>query len=205
MGSVKMRLVVVACLASVSLAAAQEPTRDHVTVDGIREAILRLPYYGVFDFLAVHYDKGIATLSGYVYQPSLARDAIEATRRVPRVDDVVDKIERLPASQHDDAIRWRTFTHIYGDSALSRYAAGGGLTRFDRRYNLTRYPGMQPFGNYPIHIIVNRGRTLLLGIVDSEFDKTLAGVRAREVPGTFGVENELVVANSLKPSRPAGI
>jgi osmotically-inducible protein OsmY len=53
---------------------------------------------------------------------------------------------------------------------------------------------MQPFGNYPIHIIVNRGRTLLLGIVDSEFDKTLAGVRAREVPGTFGVDNELVVA-----------
>jgi hypothetical protein len=190
----KTRLVVVACLASVSLALAQQPTRDQATIDDIRKAILRLPYYGVFDFLAMQYDRGTATISGYVYQPALAREVLEATRRVPRVDDVVDRIERLPASQHDDDIRWSTFTHIYTDGTLSRYAAGGGLTRFDRRYNLTRYPGMQPFGNYPIHIIVNRGRTLLLGIVDSEFDKTLAGVRAREVPGTFGVDNELGVA-----------
>ena len=192
----RMKLVVVACLASVSLALAQEPTRNQDTVDEIRKAILRLPYYGVFDLLAVQYEKGTATVSGYVYQPSLAREAIAATKRVPRVDEVVDKIERLPASQHDDDIRWRTFTHIYNDSVLSRYAAGGGLTRFDRRYNLTRYPGMQPFGSYPIHIIVNRGRTLLLGMVDSEFDKTLAGVRAREVPGTFGVDNELVIAGN---------
>jgi len=199
MNILRMKLVVVACLASVSLALAQEPTRNQDTVDDIRKAILRLPYYGVFDFLAVHYDKGTANLSGYVYQPSLAREVIAATRRVPRVDEVVDKIERLPASPHDDDIRWRTFTQIYGDSALSRYAAGGGLTRFDRRYIVTRYPGMQPFGYYPIHIIVNRGRTLLLGIVDSEFDKTLAGVRAREVPGTFGVDNELVIAGNPVP------
>jgi osmotically-inducible protein OsmY len=53
---------------------------------------------------------------------------------------------------------------------------------------------MQPFGTYPIHIIVNGGRTLLLGKVDNEADKAVAGLRAREVTGTFGVENELVVA-----------
>jgi osmotically-inducible protein OsmY len=46
---------------------------------------------------------------------------------------------------------------------------------------------------YPIHIIVKRGRTLLLGEVDSESDKTVAGFRAREVPSTFGVDNELHV------------
>lgn len=193
MGRVNFRLILAACLVSAGLAAAQ-PTGDQGTVDDIRKAILRLPYYGVFDFLAVQYDRGTATVSGYVYQPSLARQVIDATKRTPRVDDVVDKIERLPASTHDDAIRWRTFTQIYDDSVLSRYAAGGALTRFDRRYELLRYPGMQPFGTYPIHIIVNRGRTLLLGSVDSEFDKLLAGVRAREVPGTFGVDNELMVA-----------
>lgn len=189
----RIRLIAVACLASVGLAFAQQPGRDQGTVDDIRKAILRLPYYGVFDFLAVQYYKGTATVSGYVYQPSLARAVIDATRRVPRVDDVVDKIDRLPASPHDDDIRWSTFTRIYNDSTLSRYAAGGGLTRFDLRYTLRRYPGMQPFGYYPIHIIVNRGRTLLLGMVDSEFDRTIAGIRAREVPGTFGVDNELVV------------
>ena len=55
-----------------------------------------------------------------------------------------------------------------------------------------RFPGMQPFGTYPIHIIVKGGRTTLLGVVDNESDKTVAGMRAREVSGVFGVENELI-------------
>jgi len=35
---------------------------------------------------------------------------------------------------------------------------------------------------------------MLLGVVDSESDRTAAGFLAREVPLTFGVENELLVA-----------
>ena len=178
-----------------SLPAAQPSGADGQTIEGIRKALLRLPYYGVFDFLAFQYDKGTVTLSGFVYQPSLKREVVSTVRRVPRVDDVVDKIEELPVSQHDDRIRWRTFDQIYSDAALSRYAAGGGLTPFARQFDMPRFPGMQPFGTYGIHIIVKGGRTLLLGVVDSEFDKTLAGVRAREVPGAFGVENELAVAS----------
>jgi osmotically-inducible protein OsmY len=58
---------------------------------------------------------------------------------------------------------------------------------------MSRYPGMQPIGMYPIHIIVSGGRTRLLGLVDSEADRTLVMSRAREVPGAFGVNNELVV------------
>ena len=59
--------------------------------------------------------------------------------------------------------------------------------------SFARFPGMQPFGTYPIHIIVKNGRTMLLGVVDSGGDKTLAAVRARGVTGVFGVENDLVV------------
>jgi hyperosmotically inducible periplasmic protein len=194
----KRRMFVTVMLALVFAAAssnAQQSSEDERTIESIRDAVLRLPYYGVFDFLAFQFDKGTVTLSGFVYQPSLKREVVSAVKRVPRVDDVVDKIEELPVSQNDDRIRWRTFDRIYSDSSLSRYAPGGGLSRFDRRFNMPRFPGMQPFGTYPIHVIVRGGRTLLLGVVDSEFDKTLAGVRAREVPGTFGVENELVVAS----------
>ena len=57
-----------------------------------------------------------------------------------------------------------------------------------------RVPGTQPFGTYPIHIIVNNGRTTLLGVVDNEADKTVAGMRAREIDGVFAVENELVIS-----------
>jgi len=55
---------------------------------------------------------------------------------------------------------------------------------------------MQPFGTYPIHIIVNNGRTTLLGVVDNEADKTVAGMRAREIDGVFGVENELDISKN---------
>jgi pimeloyl-ACP methyl ester carboxylesterase len=50
-------------------------------------------------------------------------------------------------------------------------------------------------GDYPLHIIVKRGTITLLGVLDSEADKTVAGLRAREVAGSFGVENDLVVEN----------
>ena len=59
-----------------------------------------------------------------------------------------------------------------------------------------QFPGMEPIGDYPIHIIVKNGRITLFGVVDTEGDKTLAGLRARDVPGSFGVDNELAVENS---------
>jgi hyperosmotically inducible protein len=176
-----------------ALAVAQPPSEDVRTTEDIRRALARLPYYGVFEYLEYQYDKGTVTLSGYSYGGSLKRDAVKAVKRVARVDDVVDQIELLPVSQNDDRIRWATFYRIYGDDFLSRYAPGGGLSRFDRRF-ARRYPGYQPFGMYPIHIIVKGGRTTLMGYVDSESDRTVAGFRAREVPLTFGVENELLVA-----------
>ena len=189
-------LLLTVVLLFASATEAQQSSVDRQTVEDIRNALLRMPYYGVFDFLAFRYEKGTVTLSGFVYQPSLKREVVNTVRRVPRVDQVVDQIEQLPTSRHDDDIRWQTFDRIYTDVALSRYAAGGGLTNVDRRFDLRRFPGMQPFGTYGIHIIVRRGRTVLIGQVDSEFDKTVAGVRAREVPGTFGVANELMVASA---------
>jgi osmotically-inducible protein OsmY len=167
---------------------------DQHTIDAIRKSLLRLPYYGVFDFLAFRYEKGAVTLSGFAYALGLEQDALNAVRRVPGVDEVANEIVQLPVSPNDDRIRWSTFYRIYNDAFLSRYAPGGGVPfRHNRRFFLPRYPGMQPFGTYPIHIVVRNGRTLLMGTVDFESDKTVAGFRAREVPGTFEVENELVV------------
>jgi hyperosmotically inducible periplasmic protein len=190
----RLFIILVAALLAAPVSAQQLPTNDQQTVDSIQHALVRLPYYGVFDYLAFRYDKGTVTLSGYAYAAGLKRDAVNAVKGIPRVDKVVDQIEQLPASQNDDRIRWRTFYRIYNDSVLSRYAPGGGFSaRFDRAFSPTRYPGTQPFGDYPIHIVVDRGRTQLLGVVDTDADKTIAGFRAREVPGTFGVENQLAI------------
>jgi hypothetical protein len=172
---------------------AAQSVAEKETVLNVERALERLPYYGVFDFLAFAVDRGTVTLQGYAYQGSLKAAATRAVKRVSGVDEVSNRIAVLPASQNDDRIRWSTFYAIYTDDFLSRYAPGGAIgVRYDAR-QFARFPGMQPYGTYPIHIIVNRGRTTLLGIVDNESDKTLAGVRAREVDGVFAVENELVV------------
>jgi len=185
----------------VMLAAASGVARADTksTVEEIRKELMQLPYYGVFDYLAFTYNRGTLTLMGYAYAPGLSRDAERAVKRASGIDTVVNKIEELPASQFDDELRWRIFYKIYRDPFLSRYAAGGGLVGPRRgfgRFGMT--PGTEPFGDFPIRIIVKRGRATLLGIVDNQSDKTVAGLRTREVPGTLAVKNELEVEHGAK-------
>ena len=173
-------------------------------VEDIRKELMQLPYYGVFDFLAFSYDKGAVTLTGYAFAPNLKKDAERAVKRVAKVDEVVNKIEELPVSQFDDELRWKTYYKIYRDPFLSRYAPGGGLLWGHRHAFSGPFSPMRggPFlafeaaGDYPIHIIVKGGHLTLLGVVDNESDKTVAGLRTREVPGAFGVDNQLVVEHS---------
>jgi hyperosmotically inducible periplasmic protein len=78
----------------------------------------------------------------------------------------------LPPSFNDDRLRRALFRAIYGYAPLQHYGVGS---------------------NRPIHIIVNRGHASLEGVVDTENDKNIAGIRANEVPGVFSVENNLAV------------
>jgi hypothetical protein len=144
------------------------------------------------------------TLRGYAYHTTLKRDAVRAAKRAAGVDAVIDKIEELPVSQLDDDLRWRGYYAIYRDAFPSRYAPGGGLLWRHRHpfgagfhaMSSPRFPGMEPLRECPLHIVVNHGTTMLLDVVDTESDKTIAGVRAREVPGSFGVGHELTVEKS---------
>lgn len=188
-------LVGVALSASLSaMPGAQTSVAERETVARIQKALGRLPYYGVFDFLAFGVERGTVTLFGYAYRGGLKTEAVQAVKRVQGVDDVVDRIEILPASQQDESIRLATFANLYGDDHFSRYIPGGPVTvRYD--FNLfARFPNMQPVGMYPIHIIVKNLRTTLVGIVDTNLDKVVASTRARTVPGVLNVEIDLMVA-----------
>lgn len=200
-----LRIMTVGVLASVIAVGsvrsfAQAPVGDAATIDDIRNKLLRLPYYGVFDFLAFSYSKGTVTLSGYAAHSTLKADAERAVKQVARVDQVVNSIEELPVSMNDDDLRWKTYYAIYSDPFLARYAPGGGMM-WGHRHRMrsgpfgsaARFPGVYPTGNYPIQIIVKNGRITLMGVVDNESDKTVANMKARGVPGSFGVENELTV------------
>jgi hypothetical protein len=141
-------------------------------VEAIRNELLKLPYYSVFDYLAFSYDKGTVTLMGYAYRPSLKEDAVRAVKRAPGVDQVVDKIEVLPVSPNDDEIRWKTYYAIYRDPFLSKYAPGGGMLWGHRHAlggaGLRGFPG----GMFP-------------------------GME----PGVFGVDNQLIVEKASNATR----
>jgi hyperosmotically inducible protein len=187
-------------LATGTVSGVAQTRAESMTIDDIQNTLLRLPYYGVFDFLAFNYEKGTVTLTGYAAHATLRHDAERAVRRIAHVDEIVNKIEDLPVSSNDDDLRWRMYYAIYNDPFLSRFAPTGGIlwghrhpmagARFGRD---ARFPGMYPTGTYPIQIIVKNGHVTLMGMVDNEGDKTMAGIKARGVTGAFSVENELGV------------
>jgi hyperosmotically inducible protein len=179
---------------AVSTAHGQSAATRQAT-ERVRAALERLPSYGVFDSLAFEIDQNTVTLSGYAYSGSLKSDASRAVTDLAGIEEVGNRIETLPASQNDDRIRWATFYRIYTDPFLSRYAPGGAIGARAEVIRNRRFPGLQPLGSYPIHIIVKGGRTTLVGVVDNDSDKMLAEVRAREITGVFGVKNDLEVVS----------
>jgi hyperosmotically inducible periplasmic protein len=72
----------------------------------------------------------------------------------------------------DDGLRVRLFRSIYGYPTLQKYVLGV---------------------QKPIRIIVQNGHVTLMGVVDSEMDRNIAGMRANGVPGVFSVDNQLQV------------
>ena len=138
----------------------------------VRHELVMLPYYGVFDNLAYRVDGAKVTLFGQVVLPTLKSDAENVVKRIEGVERVDNEIEVLPLSPNDDRIRRATYRQIYSKAPLQRYQMGA-------------VP--------PIHIIVKNGNITLIGVVDSEADKNLAGIAAKGVPGAFNVTNDLVV------------
>jgi hyperosmotically inducible periplasmic protein len=138
----------------------------------VRHELLMLPYYGVFDSIGYKVNGYNVTLLGQVVRPSTKSDAENAVKHIEGVEKVDNQIEVLPPSPMDDRLRLELYRAIYGYPALEKYALGV---------------------QKPIRIIVNNGHVTLEGVVDNETDKNIAGLRAKGVPGTFSVTNNLQV------------
>lgn len=141
----------------------------------VRHELLMLPYFGVFDYIAYKVDGDTVTLLGSVVRPSLKSDAEHAVKRIEGVEHVNNQIDVLPPSNMDDQLRLSLFRAIYGFPGLQKYELGV---------------------QKPIRIIVKNGHVSLEGVVDSQVDKDLAGLRAKTVPGSFSVDNNLQVTES---------
>lgn len=138
----------------------------------VRHELVMLPYYSVFDNIEYEVNGYAVILSGQVVRPTLKSDAENRVKKLEGVERVVNRIEVLPLSNHDDDIRRATYFAIFRHPTMGRYA-------------------IQPVP--PIHIIVKNGHVRLVGVVASEADSNIAYLRARGVPGAFSVTNELKV------------
>lgn len=162
------------------------------TTSKVRKALSRLPYYGVFDFLAFSVEEGTITLKGYAHRPSLKREAESMVERALK-GDVVNAIEILPSSSYDDRIRWDAYQRVYADQIASKYVPGGEVEVRYELMDMRLFPGMEPYGTYPVHIVVKDRKLLLVGVLDNDLDKTQVLIRARQVPHTTGVEDAIMV------------
>jgi hyperosmotically inducible protein len=140
-------------------------------VKEVRHELVMLPYYNVFDNLSFQIEPGgKVILSGSVTRPTLKSSAENVVKSIEGVEHVENRIEVLPLSPNDDNIRRAVFSAIYGQPGLDRYA----------------------FQSVPsIHIIVKNGNVVLEGVVNSEADKNMAGLKAKGVAGVFSVTNNL--------------
>ena len=140
----------------------------------VRHELVTLPYYSIFDWFEGQVSPdGTVTLMGQVTDPKLKHDAEWRIKRLEGASKLVNNIEVLPLSNHDDQLRTALYRAIYtSESPLFKYA-------------------LQSVG--PIHILVRNGHVTLKGVVASEQDKQLAFIAARGVPGAFDVQNQLKV------------
>ena len=176
----KFRLMLfVTLFALVTLGIAQDMQRDQPSaksqeriVKEVRHELLMLPYFGVFDYIAFKVEGYTVTLIGSVVKPVTKSDAENSIKRIEGVEKVDNQIEVLPPSSMDDRLRERLFRAIYQYPALQKYELGV---------------------QKPIRIIVKSGRLTLEGVVDSDGDKNMAGIRANTVSGVFSVTNNLQV------------
>ena len=133
----------------------------------ISNQVLRYSYFTIFDSVHASVDEGIVTLTGKVTMPYKRTEIEKRVAKVPGVREIQNRIEVLPVSQFDDDLRFQISRAIYGNSAFWNYAA---------------------MANPPIHVIVERGRVTLEGVVNSDVDRMLARSLASSF-GAFSVTN----------------
>lgn len=136
---------------------------------GVQRQVLTYPHFTVFDSVNAQIANGTVTLTGKVTLPFKREDLEKRVSKVAGVQKVENKLDVLPASKFDDELRQGIANAIYRNSAFTRYAN-------------------QP--NPPIHIIVERGRVTLEGVVASSLDRQLAYSIA-SMFGAFAVKNDL--------------
>jgi hyperosmotically inducible protein len=165
-----------------------EARADAEIVKDVRSAILRYPFYTIFDSVNLGVDDGVVTLAGSVLRPNRRSEIEDAVARVRGVREIRNEVTVQPVSIFDDRLRAQLARQIYGSEDFVQYANQA---------------------NPPIRILVDRGHVTLTGYVASPVERAVIDSIARQSLA-FEVVNQLKVDGEKptdgKPaSSPAGI
>ena len=171
---ISLGLMLVALVSAPALA--RDEQTDLQLFKHISDAVLRYPRFTVFDDVSASVDQGVVTLAGKVTMPFKRTDIEDRVARVPGVKRVDNAIKVLPVSIADDDLRYCIARAIYGNSAFWQYAT---------------------MSNPPVHVIVERGRVTLTGVVNNNVERMLARSLAAGF-GEFSITSELKTDSEVK-------
>lgn len=152
-------------------AMADVPDQKNLQVfNDVAKSVNRYTQFTIFDDVAIAVKDGVVTLTGKVTMPYKRDDLLKRVAKVSGVQAIRDQITVLPASLMDEELRFRIARAIYRNPIFWNYGLGA---------------------NPSIHVIVERGHVTLTGVVNSDSDRMMANIIAREF-------NAFSVTNSLK-------
>ncbi len=127
----------------------------------------------------------------------------QRSQRNPRIESVDNQIEVLPNSPNDDRIRAAVYSRIFTQPSLRKYNANQGGIRqaTGPGPNVALMAGgitNSPAYRLPRHSHHRQKwqRHSLRASSTTQADSAIAGMQANATPGTFSVDNDLIVQGS---------
>jgi hyperosmotically inducible protein len=172
----KLMTAAVVALLMISAPASAADSENLQLFRDVQKQVLRYPHFTIFDSVHANVTDGHVTLVGKVTMPYKKNDIEKRVAKVAAVTSIDNQIQVLPVSQFDNDLRFRIARAIYSNHNFRPYAS---------------------MVNPPIHIIVDRGRVTLEGVVNSQVDRMLARSIASSFLA-FDVKNELQTEAEVK-------
>jgi hyperosmotically inducible protein len=149
---------------------------DEKLVLEVGDKIRHYDLFTVYDDFQGRVKNGIVYLGGAVTEPQKLADIVERVAKVKGVQAIDNKVTVLPENQSDNRLRVQIANAIYRLPEFERYS----------------------MADPPIHIVVDRGRVTLIGIVRAELEKRKALEAARFVDGVLSVDDRVRLAKDVK-------
>jgi hyperosmotically inducible periplasmic protein len=157
---------------TIQIARAESDARLAAAVSRELQQYPRMTVYDIVDGVV---REGVVTLTGAVTDAGKTDEIIERLEKILGVQAITSQIKELPVSPLDDRIRVAIASQIYANPLFDNYSRA----------------------TPPIHVIVENGHVMLVGIVTSDIERRKADAIAHTVPGVFSVDDQIRLASEL--------